>query len=67
MMLSQVSVPNNAEPRRGTPASAIKIMHPEPISNPMRAAVTRSQNVLRLRAATRSSRPTIGKNVISEN
>jgi hypothetical protein len=40
-------------------------MHPQPITIAVRAAATRSQNVLRFRAANRNSRPTIGRQFMS--
>jgi hypothetical protein len=39
-------------------------MQPLPMSSAVSAAATRSQNVLRFRAATRSSRFTIGRQFI---
>src|SRR2546421_435109 len=62
-------MPRLAVPKPPPPNGLIlaKTRNPLPITNPTRAATTRSQNVLPFRAATPSSRATMGKNVIAES
>ncbi len=48
------------------PYTRLRSRQPLPMSSPVIAAATRSQNVLRLRAATRSSRSAIGSQFMSQ-
>ena len=47
------------------PGNRLKSMQPPPMTSAVSAAAIRSQNVLRFRAATRSSRFTIGRQFIA--
>ena len=59
---SQVSTENSTlpSPHDRVPCAMLSTMQPLPMTSAVNAAAIRSQNVLRFRAATRSSRFTIG-------
>ena len=64
---SQVSTWNRTLPiwNGSGPGNTLKTMQPLPMTIAVTAAATRNQNVLRFRAATRNSRPTIGRQFMS--
>ena len=64
-----VTMPNSTapSPAEGNTPALVSSKNPQPSSSATSEAMTRSQKVLRFRAATRNSRATIGKKVMSHN